>query len=52
MANNVLPKMTYREFVNFMERYNRDTKRKEKKEAHISPYKYKRVFTKGNKHES
>lgn len=53
MANDTtLPKMTYREFVAFMDRYNRDMKRKEKKEAYKSPYKYNKVFNKGNKHES
>lgn len=52
MANNALPKMTYREFCAFMDRYNRDKERKEKKEAYKSPYKYTRVFNKGNKHES
>jgi len=52
MANNTLPKMTYREFVAFMDRYNRDKKRKEKKEAYKSPYKYIKVFNKGKKHES
>lgn len=53
MANNTtLPKMTYREFVAFMDRYNRDIKRKEKKEAYKSPYKYKKVFNKGKQNES
>lgn len=53
MAKDVnLPKMTYREFVSFMDRYNKDIKRKEKQKNHKSPYKYIRVFNKGNKDES
>lgn len=44
--NNLSNKLTYREFVSFMERYERDTKRKAKKELYKSPYKYKRVFNK------
>lgn len=53
MANDTtLPKMTYREFCTFMDRYNREMKQKEKKEAYKSPYKYIKVFNKGKKHES
>ena len=52
MANDTSPKITYREFCAFMDRYNRDRKRKEKKEAYKSPYKYTKVSNKGNKHES
>ena len=51
MAKDVnLPKMTYREFVTFMSRYERDMERKKKK--YKSPYKYKKVFNKGNQNES
>lgn len=52
MANNTLPKLTYREFIAFIDRYNKDIKRKEKKEAYKSPYKYTKVFNKGKKNES
>lgn len=45
-TDNALPKMTYREFVSFMDRYNKDSKRKNKKEAYKNPYKYKKVFNK------
>ena len=53
MAKDInLPKMTYREFVSFMSRYERDMERKEKQKSYKSPYKYTRVFNKGNKNES
>ena len=53
MASDItLPKMTYREFVTFMSRYERDRERKEKKNTYKSPYKYKKVFNKGNQNES
>lgn len=39
-------KMTYNEFLAFMDRYNRDIKKREKKENFKNPYKYKRVFNK------
>lgn len=44
--NNLATKLTYREFVSFMERYEHDTKRKAKKKLYKSPYKYQRVFNK------
>lgn len=46
MEDTSLPKMTYREFVSFMDRYNKDVKRREKKEAYKNPYKYRKVFNK------
>ena len=52
MADISLPKMTYREFVAFMDRYNKDMQRREKKATYKNPYKYKKVFNKDNKNES
>lgn len=46
MADVSLPKMTYREFVSFMDRYNKENKKREKKETYKNPYKYKKVFNK------
>lgn len=48
MADISLPKMTYREFVGFMNRYNNDKKNK----TYKNPYKYKRVFNKDKQNES
>lgn len=51
--NASLPKMTYREFVSFMSRYNRERDKKEgKTKQYKSPYKYVRVFNKDKKNES
>lgn len=50
MPDVSLPKMTYREFVSFMNRYNKQYGNKENK--HKSPYKYVRVFNKDKKNES
>lgn len=47
MATEVnLSKMTYREFVAFMDRYNKDIQKRTKKESYKNPYKYKKVFNK------
>jgi len=50
MEKNVLKsKLTYNDFVNFMKRYERENKKKTIKETSKNPYKYIKVFNKGNK---
>lgn len=39
-------KLTYKEFVAYMHRYEREKDKKQIKE-HVNPFKYKRVFNKG-----
>ena len=44
-----LSKLNYREFTNFMRRYEKETNRREKKEKFANPYKYVKVFNKDTK---
>ena len=44
--NEISSKFTYKRFVEYMQRYEKDKKRKSLKEKHNNPYKYTRVFNK------
>lgn len=46
---NISSKMSYQDFINFMRRYERDSKRRIIKEERKNPYKYISVFKKDKK---
>ena len=49
--NKTSNQLTYREFLSFMNRYNKGNKRKQEATSK-SPYKYVKVFNKDKKNES